>query len=86
MSHILQDMGALNRQVISIPQMPQIAAHGTPHYKVYKEDHAEGTSSHIVQLDEKGRVEEIAHMLSGTTLTDAAIINAKELLNQSYRK
>ena len=86
MAHIMQEMGALNRQVISITHLPQIAALGSTHYKVYKEDHAEGTSSHIVQLDEKGRVEEIAHMLSGTTLTDAAINNAKELLNQSYRK
>ena len=86
MAHIMQEMGALNRQVISITHLPQIAALGSTHYKVYKEDHADGTSSHIVQLDEKGRVEEIAHMLSGTTLTDAAINNAKELLNQSYRK
>ena len=83
MAHIMQEMGALNRQVISITHLPQIAALGSTHYKVYKEDHAEGTSSHIVQLDQQGRVEEIAHMLSGSTLTDAAINNAKELLNHS---
>lgn len=83
MARIMRDMGRHNRQVISITHLPQIAAMGTTHYKVYKEDHADGTSSHIVQLDEKGRVEEIAHMLSGSTLTEAAINNAKELLNHS---
>ncbi|MCD8318887.1 MAG: DNA repair protein RecN [Paraprevotella sp.] len=88
MAHIMQDMGAHNRQVISITHLPQIAALGTTHYKVYKEDRPEGTTSHIIRLDEKGRIEEIAHMLSGATLTDAAINNAKELLNhtQSLKK
>ena len=83
MAHIMRDMGNHNRQVISITHLPQIAAMGTTHYKVYKEDHAEGTSSHIVRLDGQGRVEEIAHMLSGSTLTEAAVNNAKELLNHS---
>lgn len=83
MAHIMQEMGALDRQVISITHLPQIAALGHTHYKVYKEDHAEGTTSHIVRLDEQGRIEEIAHMLSGATLTEAAINNAKELLNHS---
>ena len=83
MAHIMRDMGNHNRQVISITHLPQIAAMGTTHYKVYKEDHAEVTSSHIVRLDGQGRVEEIAHMLSGSTLTEAAVNNAKELLNHS---
>ncbi len=83
MARIMQEMGALNRQVISITHLPQIAAMGAVHYKVYKEDSAEGTTSHIIRLDEKGRIEEIAHMLSGSTLTDAAVNNAKELLNHS---
>ncbi len=86
MAHIMQEMGASGRQVISITHLPQIAALGGTHYKVYKEDRAEGASSHIVRLDEEGRVDEIAHMLSGTTLTAAAVDNAKELLNQSRRK
>ncbi len=86
MAHIMREMGASGRQVISITHLPQIAALGNVHYKVYKEDRAEGASSHIVRLDEEGRVEEIAHMLSGSTLTAAAVDNAKELLNQSYRK
>ncbi len=83
MAHIMKEMGNCNRQVISITHLPQIAALGHTHYKVYKEDHPDGTTSHIVQLDEKGRIEEIAHMLSGAVLTDAAINNAKELLNHS---
>ena len=81
MAHIMQEMGDNNRQVISITHLPQIAALGTTHYKVYKEDDDQGTTSHIVRLSPKERVKEIAHMLSGTTLTDAAINNAKELLN-----
>ena len=84
MARIMQEMGDMNRQVVSITHLPQIAAFGTTHYKVYKEDRPEGTTSHIVRLDEQGRVEEIAHMLSGSTLTDAAINNAKELLNHSH--
>ena len=72
---------------MSITHLPQIAALGSTHYKVSEEDLAGGYQQACdVQLDEKGRVEEMAHVLSGTTLTDAAINNAKELLNQSYRK
>ena len=81
MAHIMQEMGANNRQVISITHLPQIAALGATHYKVYKEDNEQGTTSHIIRLNQKERVQEIAHMLSGTTLTDAAVNNAKELLN-----
>lgn len=83
MAHIMQEMGALERQVISITHLPQIAAAGNIHYKVYKEDDTHGTTSHIIRLDEAQRVEEIAHMLSGASLTDAAVNNAKELLNHS---
>lgn len=83
MARIMHEMGSRNRQVISITHLPQIAAMGTAHYKVYKEDHADGTTSHIIRLDEQGRIEEIAHMLSGSTLTEAAISNAKELLRHS---
>lgn len=80
MALIMQEMGASNRQVISITHLPQIAALGSVHYKVYKEDDERGTASHIVRLDEAQRVEEIAHMLSGATLTEAAVNNAKALL------
>lgn len=83
MACIMQEMGALERQVISITHLPQIAAAGKIHYKVYKEDDANGTTSHIIRLDERQRIEEVAQMLSGSALTDAAINNAKELLNHS---
>lgn len=80
MALIMQDMGRQNRQVISITHLPQIAAKGIAHYKVYKEDTDTGTNSHIRQLDNEERVQEIAHMLSGSTLTEAAVQNARVLL------
>ena len=80
MARIMQKMGEQNRQVISITHLPQIAALGSCHYKVYKQDKEEQTNTHIVQLDEEERVKEIAHMLSGETLSEAAINNARELL------
>lgn len=81
MALIMQEMGKADRQVISITHLPQIAARGTTHYKVYKEDTDTGTNSHIRQLDNEERINEIAHMLSGATLTEAALNNAKALLN-----
>ena len=81
MGLIMQEMGDSNRQVISITHLPQIAARGKAHYKVYKEDDEHGTTSHIVRLTDEQRVEEVAHMLSGATLTEAALSNARELLN-----
>lgn len=83
MAVIMKKMGDGGRQVISITHLPQIAAYGSVHYKVYKQDTDEGTVSHIVRLDEGQRVNEIAHMLSGATLTEAAVSNAKELLKLS---
>ena len=85
MAQIMKEMGTRNRQVISITHLPQIAAMGSYHYKVYKEDNDSGTTSHIVKLSDEERVSEIAHMLSGATLTEAAINNARELLHvESY--
>ncbi len=81
MGHIMQQMGAGGRQVLSITHLPQIAALGALHYKVYKEEGEADTTSHIVQLNSEERVKEIAHMLSGTTLTQAALDNARALLN-----
>lgn len=81
MARIMREMGEQNRQVISITHLPQIAALGNFHYKVYKEDNEDATLSHIVELTPEQRVEEIAHMLSGETLTDAALQNARSLLN-----
>lgn len=79
MAAIMEAMGE-NMQVISITHLPQIASRGKYHYKVYKQDDSEGTKSNIIQLSKEERIKEIAHMLSGETLTQAAIDNAKELL------
>lgn len=80
MADIMQEMGDNDRQVISITHLPQIAARGRAHYKVYKEDNEVETSSHIRRLTDDERVEELAHMLSGATLTEAALNNARALL------
>ena len=80
MAKMMQQMGRDGRQVISITHLPQIAALGSQHYLVYKEDDNEGTNSHIKQLTADERVTELAHMLSGSQLTPAAIENAKSLL------
>ncbi len=82
MARIMQEMSREGRrQVISITHLPQIAALGERHYRVYKEETAEGATTHIVLLTPQQRVEEVAHMLSGDTITQAAIDNAKELLS-----
>ena len=80
MADIMQERGEQDRQVISITHLPQIAARGCAHYKVYKQDNETETNSHIRRLADEERVEEIAHMLSGATLTKAALNNAKALL------
>jgi DNA repair protein RecN (Recombination protein N) len=81
MALIMEDMGRQHRQVISITHLPQIAARGRAHYKVYKEDTADRTVSHIRLLTHEERVNEIANMLSGAVLTQAAIDNARALLS-----
>lgn len=81
MAQVMRDI-ASHCQVICITHLPQIAALGTHHFKVYKEDTGDVTRSHIVPLDEKERVEEIAHMLSGAELSQAAIDNAQALLQR----
>lgn len=80
MADMMQEMGDRNRQVISITHLPQIAARGRAHYKVYKIDSDTETNSHIRRLNDDERVEELAHMLSGATLTEAALSNARSLL------
>ncbi|MCD8166344.1 MAG: DNA repair protein RecN [Bacteroides sp.] len=81
MADIMCEMGeSNNRQVISITHLPQIAGKGKTHYKVYKKEDEEGTHSHICRLSHQQRVEELAHMLSGSVITQAAMNNAKELL------
>ena len=61
---------------------PQRAARGRTHYKVYKRDNENETNSHSRRLTDDEHIEEIAHMLSGATLTDAALENAKTLLKR----
>lgn len=84
---IADKMGAMmnqmaeNIQVISITHLPQIAGKGKYHYKVYKADDEHETYSNIVLLDKQKRIEELAKMLSGTDLTNAALENAKVLLD-----
>lgn len=80
MADMMKEMGGLDRQVISITHLPQIAARGASHFKVYKQDNEHETISNIKKLNEKERIEEIAHMLSGATITEAALSNAKALL------
>ena len=84
MAEIMAEMGNLKRQVISITHLPQIAAMGKHHYKVSKEETEQGTISHMKELTQEQRVEEIAQMLSGSDITQAALDNAKELLKKSY--
>ena len=84
MADIMQEMANNDRQVISITHLPQIASRGRAHYKVYKKDNETETNSHIRRLTDEERVEEIAHMLSGATLTEAALNNARALLKTRY--
>ena len=80
MADIMKEMGEANRQVISITHLPQIAAKGSFHYKVEKHETENGTTSLMRRLNDEERVQEIAQMLSGENITDAALTNAKELL------
>ena len=80
MARIMREMGANERQVISITHLPQIAAMGQHHFKVYKEEGDNGTVSHMRPLSAEERVGEIAQMLSGSAVSEAAMKNAEELL------
>jgi DNA repair protein RecN (Recombination protein N) len=80
MAEMMREMGQAERQVISITHLPQIAAMGSHHYRVSKEETAQGTTSHLVLLNEEERIREIAQMVSGSDITEAAISNAKALL------
>ena len=83
MAEMMQEMGLQERQVISITHLPQIAALGSHHYRVSKEETALGTTSKMEALTEEGRIREIAQMLSGSDVTEAAVANAKQLLKIS---
>ena len=80
MGRLMQQMGSMERQVISITHLPQVAALGAKHYKVYKEEGDAGTRTNIVQLTAEERVREIAQMMSGEQLNDSALDAARKLL------
>ncbi len=81
MASIMREMSA-HRQIIAITHLPQIAAQGEHHYKVYKADTDKRTETHISRLTEDERITEIASMLSGNNVSEAAMKTARELLNK----
>ena len=80
MGRTMQQMAGDFCQVLSITHLPQVAALGRNHYKVYKEETDKGTVTNIVELGQQERVHEIAQMMSGEVLTEAALDNARQLL------
>ena len=80
MAHIMSQMSQ-QMQVITITHLPQIAAKGNQHYKVYKEEVNNTTTTNLKQLSEDERIVEIAEMLSGKNISDSALTHARELLN-----
>jgi len=80
MAHIMSQMSR-KMQVITITHLPQIAAKGNQHYKVYKDEVNHITTTNLKQLSEDERIVEIAEMLSGKTISDSALTHARELLN-----
>ena len=80
MGDIMKQMSS-KMQVFSITHLPQIAAKGDAHYKVFKTDTKETTHTQLKRLDEEERIVEIAQMLGGTTITESAMAHAKQLLN-----
>lgn len=81
MGVIMKDMSN-HMQVFAITHLPQIAAKGKQHYKVYKTSDDETTTSQLTLLDYESRVKEIAQMLSGKDISDSALVHAKELLSK----
>lgn len=77
---IMLEMGR-NMQVLAITHLPQVAARGEHHLKVYKEDMDHVTVTHLKRLEREERLSEIAQMLGGKNISEAALANAKELLN-----
>lgn len=86
MADIMKEMADKGRQIISITHLPQIAAKGVTHYRVSKTETASGTISSITPLTADERITEIASMMSGSNLTEAAINNAKALLGIQQTK
>ena len=82
MAEMMREMGQAERQVISITHLPQIAAMGSHHYRVSKEETPQGTTSSMHLLSDEERIREIAQMVSGSDVSEAAIANAKALLKK----
>lgn len=82
MGKIIKDL-SVKTQTINITHLPQVAAKGNSHYVVYKENTATATFTRVRKLNENERVEEIAKMLSGSRITDAALENARHLISES---
>lgn len=86
MGRLMQQMGSMERQVISITHLPQVAALGSRHYKVCKEEGDGGTRTYIRPLDTEERIREIAQMMSGEQLTEAAIDTARNLISTNNQQ
>ena len=86
---IAEQMGLMMRrmgddiQVMAITHLPQVAAQGVEHFKVYKRDEGDRTVTHVEKLDHEARVSEIAAMISGSEVTEAERENARALLSAS---
>ena len=85
MALLMKQMSDGKRQVLAITHLPQIAALGQTHYKVFKTDDQDATHTRIAVLDGDDRIREIAGMMSGSTLTQAALDNAKALIDNNGR-
>jgi DNA repair protein RecN (Recombination protein N) len=85
MALMMRQMSSNGRQVIAITHLPQIAAVGDYHYRVFKLEEEDGTHTMISKLEKEERIMELAKMMSGSTLTDAAINNAKALIENNGR-
>ena len=79
MGDMMRRMGR-EMQVLAITHLPQVASKGDSHFKVYKTDNETRTVSHVRMLDKEERIRELAAMLSGKTINDAALLNARTLL------
>ena len=85
MALLMKQMARGGRQVLAITHLPQIAALGQTHYKVFKTDEGDATHTRISVLEGNDRIQEIAGMMSGSTLTQQALDNAKALLDNNGR-
>ena len=85
MGNMMLDMSR-DMQVMTITHLPQVAAKGVSHFKVYKSDGDDKTNTHVRPLSEEERVREIAGMISGSSISDAALDNARALLSFKHNK